>query len=90
MEGAAPAALNAMCMVLCTDCSGLEPSLDPLGILPTMEVDLGFCGGGGSQPVGCLASPEKAQLRREYLCPAGFLEALTASSHLLTQGPGDG
>lgn len=45
MEGAAPAALNAMSMVLCTDYNGLEPSLGPLGVLPTMEVDLGFCVG---------------------------------------------
>lgn len=45
MEGAAPAASNAMFLVLCTDYSGLEPILGPLGMLPTMEEDPGFCVG---------------------------------------------
>lgn len=86
MEGAAPAALNTMSMVLCTDYRGLGPSWGPLGKPPTMEVDLGFC-------VGVVLSQLAAwlpQKRREYLCPAGFLEALRASSHLLPQDPGDG
>lgn len=91
-EGAALAALNVMSTVLCTDHSGLGPSWGPLGMLPTTEVDLGFRVGLLLSPslLLCLACPEEARSRREYLCSAGVLEARRASSRLPTQGPGDG
>lgn len=85
--GAAPASLNAMLLVLCTDCSSLELRLGPVGMVPTRVVDWRVGGVCGSQPVVCLAPPEEAQLRRECPRPAGFLGALRASSCSVSQGP---
>lgn len=44
VEGAAPAGLNVMLMVLCIDYSSLELTLGALGMIPTREVD-GVCRG---------------------------------------------
>lgn len=83
VEGASLAGLNAMLMVLCTDCSGLEHSLGLFQMVPTRKVDLGVASGLSGSPRRGTAEDGSAHAQLGFW---GSLELFLVD----LQGPGDG
>lgn len=83
VEGAALAGPNAMLVVPCADCSGLEHSLGLLQMVPTREVDLGVASVLSGSPRRGAAEDGSAHAQLGF---RGSLELFLVD----LQGPGDG